>query len=798
MLNDLRFGIRLLARNWAFTTTAFLTLALGIGLTTAIFTIVDGVLFRPLPYTDPDRLYVLFGAQRKSEEPQFSLPLSLPEFRDWQRSRSFDRLAAFETAQGPASQVRGIDESVQVATASITEEFLDLLGVQPALGRAFTREEYTQFPPSVALITDALWRRAFGAEADVIGKTIIRGEDTLTVAAVLPRDFVFPTARRRFAPDVLIPTVRSAQLSASRNYRFLTVIGRLAANVPVEQARLEMEAINAQIAPLYVPGKAIGDIAFDSATFARLDDHLTAGSRNVSRLVFGAVVILFVLACVNVVSLLLARRADREHEFAVRTAVGAGRFQIVRQLVVETAVLAGAAGALGWFVAYAIVEIAVSRLPTSLQLVGEPRMNERVLLLTLLVSSIVVVGCGVLPAMLSTRPRADHVLHEARNVSRRRDRWTLVALEVALATTLLAAGAIMLHSWLRLQAEDIGIDASRVMVVRSMPGGTFDPTARMLYVTRVADAFRSIPGVESVAFTDAPILSRGMRGSYFVRPFAVRGPEGMDTDQYVSPGYFATLGIPIRMGRALTDADRGRGVVISETTARRYWQGRNPVGETIQYDKETRQIVGVAGNVRDFSMDLPATSTLYHAWNDTRGLTATMMLRFTGSATPVAARARAAVRSVDERAVITTLGTYSELLGRSVAERTFNTILFVLFAGSGLIIALVGVYGTVGIQVAQRQREMGIRAALGASPSKLKRLVLGGALRPVVIGLGIGVGASLLLARYLRPFVYAIAPADPPTLIAVGIAFTAVALAASYLPARRAARIDPIMILRAE
>ncbi len=291
-----------------------------------------------------------------------------------------------------------------------------------------------------------------------------------------------------------------------------------------------------------------------------------------------------------------------------------------------------------------------------------------------------------------------------------------------------------------------------------------------------------------------------MRGSRFVPPFQATGVEGarLDTDMLIGPGYFETMGIPIRQGRALTEADRGRAVVISDTLARRYWPDRSPVGEIIRYGDEMRTIAGVAGDVRDYAMDRPAMATLYRVWDDTRGLTATMMVRFSGSSAAVAAQARAAVRRVDEGAIVTVSGTYADLLGRSVAERSFNTTLFGLFASAGLLIALVGVYGMVAVHVAQREREMGIRAALGATPRRLKATIVTGALAPVLIGLAAGIGCVLLSSRYLRPFVYAIEPTDAPTLAIVSLTFIALAWTASYRPALRAARVDPLTALRAE
>ena len=562
-----------------------------------------------------------------------------------------------------------------------------------------------------------------------------------------------------------------------------------------------MDRIALQTAPLYVPGTAIGDTAFDGVTIRPLNEYLTAASRNVLRLVFGAVVLLFVLACVNVAGLLLARRADRERELAIRTAMGAGRSQIARQLVIESALLAAVGGLAGWFVAFATFHVVASRIPAWLQLVGDPELNARALGLTLGGAAVAVVVCGVLPVFARPWRSGERALTGAgRTFSPPRRGRALIALEVALSTVLLAAGAILLNSWMRLQSEDPGVDAARVMVIRSIPGGPFNAPARVRYIRRVADELRSVPAVEAVSFTDVPVLSRSMRGSGFIPPFRASGAEGarMDTDMLIGPGYFETMGIPIRQGRALTEADRGRAVVISDTLARRYWPDRSPVGEIIRYGDEMRTIVGVAGDVRDYALDRPAMSTLYHVWDDARGLTATMMVRFSGRPAAVAAQARAALRRVDDRAIVTAFGTYEELLGRSVAERSFNTTLFGLFAVAGLLIALVGVYGMVTVHVAQRAREMGIRAALGATPRRLKASVVASALGPVLIGLVAGICCVLLASRYLRPFVYAIEPTDASTLALVSAAFIALAWTASYLPARRAARVDPLIALRAE
>ena len=342
------------------------------------------------------------------------------------------------------------------------------------------------------------------------------------------------------------------------------------------------------------------------------------------------------------------------------------------------------------------------------------------------------------------------------------------------------------------------MDADRVIAVRSVPPGEPDPVQQSRYNTLVADALRRIPGVEAVAFVDMPLLQSAVRGSQFIPPALVRHPAGMDTDLTVSTNYFQTMGIPIRMGRGLSDADRGRAVVISESLARRYWPGRNPVGQTLNYGKGTRDIVGVAADSRDVSFDRPPTPTLYHVWDERQGDSATAVVRFSGRADRVMTEIRRVIRGVDDRAAITMLSTIDDLLTVSVAERNFNTLLFGVFGLAGVAVALVGIFGLVSFIVARREREMGIRLALGASGGALKVFIVSGTLRWIAAGLACGIALALAFAQNLKPFVYQVPANDPRTLGVVAVAFLSVAAAASYIPARRAARVDPMITLRAE
>jgi predicted permease len=374
----------------------------------------------------------------------------------------------------------------------------------------------------------------------------------------------------------------------------------------------------------------------------------------------------------------------------------------------------------------------------------------------------------------------------------------LIFVEVALATVLLLAGAVMLRSWVALYAQDSGMDADRVIAVRAMPAPPADAVRRAAFNARVAEAVRHVPGVESVDLVDMPLLQRAVRGSSFVPPALVRHPAGMDTDVIVTPGYFATMGITVRMGRGLRNEDLGRGVVVSDALANRYWPGRNPVGEFIRYGDGTRQIVGVVSSARDVQLDGAPMPTLYHVWDEKAPPVATLVARFSGTAGPILPQIRAALRGVDPGAVVSMLATVEELLSTSVAERNFNTLLFAVFGAAGLLVALVGIYGLVAFIVARREREMGIRLALGASAGALKIFVMSGTLRWVAAGLACGVVLGLAFASSLKPFVYQIPPDDPKTLAGAAAAFLAVAAIATYLPARRAARVDPMIALRAE
>ena len=797
MLQDFRFAFRLFARQRGFFVTAVLTIALGVGLSATVFAVVDGVLFRPLPYRDPSRLIALYGAVRA--ESQWTMSVSYPDLVDWRAaSHTVAELEGYSVSTAPV-RVKGEEETTQVPSGVVTEGFFDMLGVQPLVGRLLLAEDFKPGAPPVAVISYKLWRSVFGGELDVLGRTVERESAQFTIVGVLPRTFVFPTPRRRFAPEVMVPFDVAGSDQQDRTSRWIFLVGRLAPGASLPQAQAELDAIALRLKPLFVarPNR-LG--AFDGVTLRDLRWELTRGSRPVLWLVFGAVAAVFLISCVNVVGLLLAHGEDRKRELAVRTALGAGRRALVRQLLVEAALIAASGVTVGWFVSVVTLAGLVRQIPRWLQLLGEPRMDERVAVFAIVMTVLTLLVVGLVPVVRATAQQPQAALASGTRAAsgKQRGRYGLLLVEVALATVLLCAGSIMLRSWVTLYSQDSGMDADRLIAVRSFPAAQADAVQRSRYNTRVADALRGIPGVDAVAFIDMPLLQNTVRGSRFVPPAQVRHPGGMDTDVIVSSNYFQAIGMPIRMGRGLSDVDRGRGVVISESLARRYWPGRNPVGQTINYGDGTRDIVGVAADARDVSFDKPPTPTLYHAWDERKADLATVIVRFSGPAERVMVDIRRAIRAADDSAAITMLSTVEDLLTVSVAERNFNTLLFGVFGLTGVAVALVGIYGLVSFIVARREREMGIRLALGASAGGLKVFIMSGTLRWIAAGLVCGIVLALAFAQSLKPLVYQVPANDPWTLSLVAVVFLGVAAAASYIPARRAARVDPMIALRAE
>ena len=796
MLQDLRFAFRLFLRQRGFFATTVLTMALGIGLSATVFAVVDGVLFRPLPFEHPDRLVSLYGAIRA--EQQSTMSVSWPDVVDWRAaSRTLKQIEAYSLGGSP-SRIRGEDETSEVRTAVITAGFFEVLGVHPLIGRTLIAQDYGPGAAPAAVISYRLWKGRLGADPTILGRTIERNGQHVTVVGVLPGSFVFPQQQGRFVPDVFVPLIPAAPLD--RTARGYYLIGRLAPGATLQQARAELDAIALRLKPLFVGRPNVYPGAFDGATIVDLRANLTRFTRPVLSLIFGAVAAVFALACINVIGLLLAHGEDRRREIAVRIALGAGRRALLRQLLTEAACISVAGVAAGWMVTISTFGIIKSRIPAWTQLLGEPSLGTRSVMFAAGLGLVTLIFAALVPWLRAVRdsPHPAAAGTNRQSTGRQGGRHALILLQAALATVLLLAASVMLRSWVRLYSQETGMDADRVIAVRAVPALASESAQRQAFNAKTADALRHVPGVQSVEMLNMPLLQRAVAGSAFRPPRLVRHPGGMDTDVVVTPGYFDTMGIRVLAGRGLRDDDRGRSVVISDELARRYWGSTNPVGETIPYGEGYREIVGVVNSARDVSLDGAPMPTLYHVWTADKAPVATFVVRFGGSASDVLPRIRQAVRETDSSAAITMLSTVEDLMSTSVAERNFNTLLFAVFGGAALAVALVGIYGLVAFVVARREREMGIRLALGATGRRLKLFVISGTLRWVAAGIAVGAGGGLLFAGSLKPFVYQVAPTDPVTLGGAAIAFLCIATLACYIPARRAAAVDPMIALRSE
>jgi predicted permease len=800
MRQDVQFALRLFARQRGFFAITVLTIALGVALSSTVFAVLDGVLFRPLPYRQPERLVALYGAVRTENQP--TMPVSWPDLVDWRASsRSFEQIEGYELGNA-AARVRGVEESAQVPSSALTSGLLDMLGTSAALGRTFGHANFATGAPRAAIISHKIWRTIYGEDADVLGRTIAQGDVEYTIVGVLPRTFVFPVAGQRFTPDVLVPFNQVERSRSDRARRTLFLVGRLAPGATLAQAQAEMDAIALRLKPLFNERPTSRPGALDGATVRDLRAHLTNATRNTLWLVFGAVIAVFMISCVNVLGLLLAQAEDRRRELTLRSALGASRRALLRQLLVESSLLAIVGVGVGWLISVATFRAVVAQVPRWLQLLGEPQLDGRAAVFAGLLAILVVVFAGVFPA-LQAAARARYGWAPAGWLSRHsttipRGRHVLLLGQVALATVLLHAGTIMLRSRIVLYAEPIGMAADRVLAVRTVPHVSTDAASRTRFNANLADAIRRLPGVESVSFVDLPLLQKAMKGSSFVPSRQATGSGAMETDVTITPEYFVTMGTPLRGGRGLRPDDIGRAVVINERLARRYWPDRSPIGDTVQYGDGHRVIVGVVADARDYSLDRDPIPTLYHPWDETRAPVATIVVRFAGPASRMIASVRRAVRTADDGASITLLSTIENLLALSVAERNFNTLLLGIFGVAGMALALVGIFGLVSLIVSRREREFGIRMALGAHTRGLQMLVVADTLRWVTAGICVGIGAALLAAQYLKAIVYKVSENDPTMLTAAAVAFVTVAVVASYVPARRVAHADPLAALRTE
>ena len=802
LLQDLRYGARQLHRNPGFTAVAVLTLALGIGGNVAVFSLLDTVLLRPLPYSHPERLYMFSPVEAKSHRSMASS--SYPNFEDWhEQNHTFEAMAAYHEE---SFNLTGTTVPECLHGLYSTPGLFALLGVPPLLGREFSAGD----DQHVVLLSYELWHRRFGGDAGIIGKPVHLEGGAYTVLGVLPPHFQFPPHRWEDAPEVFVPVIPNPE----RGWHYVRVIGRLAPGVTEEQARTEMKGIAARLAQAYPSTNRDQGIALDQLSQAAVSDV-----RQTVWVLLGAVVFVLLIACTNVANLLLSQGATREREIAIRTAVGATRSRIVRQLLTETLLLAGMGGVLGADLAYWALPLVASTVPqhtsffTRVHDVGF-KLNSTILIFTGLLSVLSCALCGLLPAWRTTKL----VRSPAAGARTGRIRGALIGLEVALSFVLLAGAGLMIKSLVNLLETDVGFRTERLLTMDvSLAGEKYaSGENQAAFYEQVLHRLESLPSVLSVAATVDLPMTRNWTGDGFEIPGG-HPRQGSAAYDVVSPNYFRTMGIPLLNGRDLLTTDSAHSPlvgVINRSMARKYWPDENPIGKTIiavrsvvvstskgssvEFRQRELEIVGVVGDIRQLGLDVPPYPELFMPYAQRPSSEMSLVLRTASEPSSLIPIAKKEIWGVDPDEPVTDIKTMDELVSTEASGRRFVLQLIGVFAAIALVLAAVGIYGVVSYGTRQRTHEIGIRMALGARGRQILWLIAGQNAKWLLIGIPAGVASALALTRLLGAYLYAVRPTDPFTFVAVSLLLLAVALLAVCIPARRATKVDPMVALRYE
>jgi putative ABC transport system permease protein len=806
---DIKFGARQLRKSRGFTLVAVLTLAVGIGANTAIFSVVEAVLLRQLPYQDADRLVVLWENNRMRARPHNVV--NQGNFLDWrEQSKSFEGMAAFADQR---LGLTGGGEPEEVAAQATTPNLFELLGARPELGRTLTEGDGEAGREEVAVISHGLWRRRFGGGADAVGKTLTLDGRGVTVVGVMPPDFkwfIKENSTGGKPADVWVPLALAPQQGAARRGRYLSTVARLRPGVTVEQGQAEMDAVAARLVAEYPNfGKGWG------VSVVPLRDQLAGEIRPALLVILGAVGFVLLIACVNVANLLMARAAGRRKEMALRAALGAGRLRIVRQLLTESLLLALTGGALGLLLSYWCVGALVALSPPNLIGAGAVGINMTVLLFTLSVSLLTGVAFGLAPAFEASRLNLNVSLRESGRGSvgvgrAGRVRSVLVVAEIGLALVLLVGAGLMVRSFMRLQAVNPGFDAGNLLTMRVMLPQTKYPEAvgQLQFFRRATERVGALPGVRSVSAVSAlPFADLGAATSFTVegRPAPAAG-ERLTTDVRVADeNYFRTMNIPVVKGRTFTEQEAvedRRVAVVNEALARKYFAGEDAVGKRILVNMSSEpvptEIVGVVGDARYDKLDGELRPMVY--WTPPRLTypTMTLVVRTSGDPESLSQPAVREIQALDKDQPVADVRTMESWVADSTARARFGTLLLGAFAVAALVLASVGIYGVISYSVTQRGNEIGVRMALGAQARDVLRMVVGQGMRLVVFGVVLGLVGALALTRVMSGLLYGVAATDPATFAANALLLAAVSLVACYIPARRATRVDPLTALRHE
>jgi predicted permease len=798
-VQDFRYALRLTVKQPGVTAIAVLTLALGIGANTAIFSAVDTILLRRLPYPEPEQLVMVW--EKRLSEGALKNVVAPADFVDWARMNgAFEAMAAFTTT---SADLTGTGEPVRLVVGVVSPPFFDILGTPPVLGRSFRPEETRVGQHRVVILSHGLWERRFGSDPSIIGQKIVLNAIPHEVIGVLPRAFEFSdSSLELWAP---IPLEGVSQ-PLSRHQHQLEVYARLKDGVSLERARAEMDRVGSELSMTYPESNRT-----HGAHVVPLRDELTGPVRSGLLLLLGAVAFVLLIACVNVANLLLARAASRRRELAVRAALGAGGGRLAGQALTESLVLGLLGGLAALVVARWGIQIMRALAPQGLPVVGIDRLglDARVLLFTLLLSVLTGLLFGLLPAWhLASQDVADTLKDGSRAAGgvRRRIRVALVVSEIALASLLLVGAGLALRSVQTLLNEDAGIRTEGVLTTQiPLPNARYNsPDKRRVVIAELEQRFAAIPGVRSVGATGLLPLS----GQNSRTGIAIEGREPTpDTPTRAHPrsvtvGYFKTMGMTLVNGRFFTDRDREDAplvTIVNETLVRQYIPDGSPIGRRLLMGgtQDWREIVGVVRDVRHWGLDQPVNPEYYMPLRQFVWSAPNFVLAVDGDPASVAGAVREQLRAVDPNLPLGRMRPMSEVAASSIAARRASMLLLAIFGVLALVLAAAGIYGVMAQLVALRTSEIGVRMTLGARPADVLTLVLREGLLQAVAGLAIGVSAGVLLMRSFQALLFGIGPADPMTLAAVAVILLGTALAACFIPARRAMRVDPIAALRA-